>query len=142
MKLQLLLSTLLAAGALNARAAELALRPKNAILLFVDGLSWGQLQILIDDARSRGEKTSLQEILGAGHTAYCMTAPLGSLVVESGAGSSAVSTGVKIANRALGQLPDGADVPGFLDLARREGKATGMVTTGRLTHAAHEAEGR
>ena len=135
MKLPFVLSLLLAFITLPASTADTPGRPKNAILLLVDGLSWGQLQILIDDARSREVTTSFQEILAAGRTAYCMTAPLGSLVVESGAGSSAISTGAKIANRMLGQLPDGTVIPGFLDLARLEGKATGMVTTGRLTHA-------
>ncbi|MBI5240629.1 MAG: alkaline phosphatase [Elusimicrobia bacterium] len=116
-------------------AAAAPERPKNAILLLVDGLSWGQLQIALDDARLRGTRLALQDILDAGHTAYCQTAPLGALVVESGAGSSAVSGGRPIANRMLGKLPDGTDVPGILELARRDGKSTGLVTTGRLTHA-------
>ncbi|MCX5796093.1 MAG: alkaline phosphatase [Elusimicrobia bacterium] len=116
-------------------AAAAPERPKNAILLLVDGLSWGQLQLALDDARLRGTRLALQDILDAGHTAYCQTAPLGALVVESGAGASAVSGGRPIANRMLGKLPDGTDVPGILELAKRDGKSTGLVTTARLTHA-------
>ncbi len=103
--------------------------------MLADGLSWGQLQLALDDAHARGARLALEDILDAGHTAYCQTAPLGALVVESGAGASAISGGARVANRTLAQLPDGTVVPGILELARAAGKSTGLVTTGRLTHA-------
>ncbi|MDD5628408.1 MAG: alkaline phosphatase [Elusimicrobia bacterium] len=133
----MLLPSLLAI--LLSAAAGAAERPKNAILLLADGLSWGQLQLALDDAHARGARLALEDILAAGHTAYCQTAPLGALVVESGAGSSAVSGGARVANRSLAKLPDGTDVPGILELAQRDGKSTGLVTTGRLTHASPAA---
>ena len=130
-----LLSAFLILALAGAAEAAAPAAPKNAILLLADGLSWGQLQLALDDAHARGARLALEDILEVGHTAYCQTAPLGALVVESGAGSSAVSGGAKVANRTLAQLPDGTNVPGILELARRDGKATGLVSTGRLTHA-------
>jgi alkaline phosphatase len=125
------LALLLCAGRARAQAPA----PRSVILLLADGLSWGQLQLLHDELAREKLPSALEDVLAAGHTAYCETAPLGALVVESGAGSSAVATGVKIANRSLSELPDGTRPPTILDLARRAGMATGLISTGRLTHA-------
>ena len=58
-----------------------------------------------------------------------------SLVTDSAAAGTALATGFKTNNRMISKLPDGTDVKTLLELAEQKGKATGVVTTTRLTHA-------
>jgi alkaline phosphatase len=124
-----------AALLLSAPAAAAPAPPRSVIFVMADGLSWGQLQLARDAARLAGRTLAMERMMDEGHTAYCGVTPLGALVPESGASASAYATGRKIANRSLSQLPDGKDVETILELARRRGLATGLVTTARLTHA-------
>lgn len=47
---------------------------------------------------------------------------------DSGAAASAIATGTKINNRTIG-----ASTPNLMELARRAGRATGLITDGKLT---------
>lgn len=125
---------LLAASAAAAPAAGPG-RPRSVIFVMADGLSWGPLQLARDAARAAGRPLAMERVMNEGHAAYCGVTPLGALVPESGASASAYATGRKIANRSLSQLPDGTNVETILELARRRGLETGLVTTARLTHA-------
>lgn len=58
-----------------------------------------------------------------------------SLVTDSAAASSAWSIGVKVNNDAINFTPDGRTPTPILIHARQNGKATGLVTTTRVTHA-------
>ena len=49
---------------------------------------------------------------------------------DSGAAATAIATGMKVNNRSLG-----APSPDLIELARRAGRATGLVTDGKLTAA-------
>jgi len=130
------LALLLAAAASAAPAPS---RPRSVIFVLVEGLSWGQLQLARDAARAAGRTLAMERVMNEGHAAYCGVTPLDALVPESGASASAYATGRKIENRALSRLPDGTDVETILELARRRGLGTGLVTTARLTHAAPAA---
>jgi len=48
---------------------------------------------------------------------------------------TALATGNKTNNGVIGQLPDGTNVKTLIEEAETKGKATGIVTTTRLTHA-------
>lgn len=54
---------------------------------------------------------------------------------DAAAASSALATGVKVNNKSLGAESHGAVVPTLVELARRSGRATGLVTDGRLTNS-------
>lgn len=57
------------------------------------------------------------------------------MVTDSAAATTAWSTGRKVVNGALSQFPDGRGLHTILELARERGKATGLVTSARITHA-------
>jgi alkaline phosphatase len=54
---------------------------------------------------------------------------------DSAAAASAMATGVKVNNRSIGAQSDGAAVPTLIELARRAGRATGLVSDGKITNA-------
>lgn len=56
-------------------------------------------------------------------------------VTDSAAAATAIATGVKTYNGAIGVGPDGVPVPTVLELAKRAGKAAGLVTTCQVTDA-------
>ena len=56
-------------------------------------------------------------------------------VTDSAAAATAFSTGVKTFNGAVGVDTKGKPIRTLLEDARRDGKATGLVTTSQVTHA-------
>ncbi len=62
-------------------------------------------------------------------------------VTDSAAAATAFATGVKSYNGAIGVDVDGKPVTTVLELARRAGKATGLVTTSQVTDATPAAFG-
>jgi len=54
---------------------------------------------------------------------------------DSAAAASALSTGTKVNNRSIGAENHGVPTPTLLELARRSGRATGLVSDGRITNA-------
>lgn len=54
---------------------------------------------------------------------------------DAAAAASAIATGVKVNNRSVGAQLRGAGTPNLVDLARRAGRATGLVTDGKITGA-------
>jgi alkaline phosphatase len=72
-------------------------------------------------------------------TALMQTYAIDDLIPDSAAGITALVTGVKTQNGRLGiiSLEDGSSrtLPSILELAEAQGRATGVVTTTRVTHA-------
>ena len=58
-----------------------------------------------------------------------------SLVTDSAAAGTALATGVKTDNGVISLTPDGKKLNTLLEGAQKQGKATGLITTTRLTHA-------
>jgi len=56
-------------------------------------------------------------------------------VTDSAAAGTAIATGVKTVNGAVGVAPDGRRVRTVLEAARDRGRATGLVTTAQVTDA-------
>ena len=65
---------------------------------------------------------------------------------DAAAAASAIATGVKVSNRAISRAADGKALTTLIELAHATGRATGLVTDGRLTDPtaaafyAHEAD--
>jgi alkaline phosphatase len=57
------------------------------------------------------------------------------LVTDSAAAATAIASGVKTYNKAIGVDAAGNSVPTILELARARGKATGLVTNTQIAHA-------
>jgi alkaline phosphatase len=54
---------------------------------------------------------------------------------DSAAAASGLATGLKVNNRSIGTDSHGATMPTLIELARRSGRATGLVSDGKITNA-------
>jgi alkaline phosphatase len=115
---------------------------RNIIFLVYDGFNFEDLAlgrylaaIHAPEARDRGGVLELERLLSDGSAGVMLTHSLVSVVTDSSAASAAWATGRKIVNGAVSMYPDGRELRTILDLAREAGKATGLITTTRLTHA-------
>ncbi len=118
---------------------------KNLILMIGDGMGAQQVGLLEEYARrSKANKakvsrvTGLQKLANNGVIGLSMTAPMGanpSLVVDSACSATQLATGKGSISEALGLDDQGNKVETILEKAKKAGKATGLITDTRLTHA-------
>lgn len=125
----------------SARAADLAGaggRAKNVIVLVSDGMSVGTLtltdQFLLDRFDRRSHWTGWLASGGA-RRSLVATDSANSIVTDSAAAASAWSTGARVDNGALNVTPAGERPEPLWARAKRAGRAAGVVTTTRVTHA-------
>lgn len=113
-------------------------RAQNVIFMVSDGMSAGTLTLADMAIRSQQGRpshwASLWQTQGA-RRAMCQTHSLNSLVTDSAAAGSAWGSGRHLNNGAINTTPEGAELTPLFVSARAQGKATGLVTTTRLTHA-------
>jgi alkaline phosphatase len=111
-------------------------RARNIIFFVVDGTGFEDLATAsYYSTKVLNRPLLFREIMGRGASGSMLTHSLTSVVTDSAAATSAWSTGRKIVNGALSMFPDGRSLTTILELAREAGKATGLVTTTRMTHA-------
>ena len=114
-------------------------RPKNIILMIGDGM--GPQQIGMADLYKRYATSSdkkplaMRTIMNAGSNGIVMTEPYGHLVVDSACSASQYATGQYALSETLGLDHRGDPVETILELAKKKGKSTGLVSDVRLTHA-------
>lgn len=139
-----------AAGAAGAGLAGLPSAPAHATRSMASG-SARNLIFLVADGMSTGTLTLGDMLCHALHDrptawvdlwsqegvrrATCATYSANSLVTDSAAAASAWNIGEPINNEALNFTPDGRQPRPLWVRAREAGKATGLVTTTRITHA-------
>ena len=115
-----------------------ARRARNVIFLVADGMSAGAFT-LADLYRRHlcGRRCHWAARLETGglHNGLMDTASASSLVTDSAAASSAWGGGHRGANGSINLAADGTAIEPLLVKARRAGKAIGLVTSARLTHA-------
>jgi len=111
---------------------------RNVIFMVSDGMSTGTLTLADMASRSRLNRpsnwVSLWRREGV-HRASAFTASADSAVTDSAAGGCAWGCGRHVNNEVLNILPDGTEMPPILLQAKPQGRATGVVTTARITHA-------
>lgn len=122
-----------------ARAADIG-KPvaKNLIFVVSDGMSAGTLHMGDMLVRRRSGKPSRWVELMArpgSRQAMMDTQSANSIVTDSAAAATQWGTGKPANNGAIGLAPDGSMPEPILVRAARRGKATGLVTTCRITHA-------
>jgi alkaline phosphatase len=111
-------------------------RARNIIFFVVDGTGFEDLATAsYYSTRVLNRPLLFREVMGRGASGSMLTHSLASVVTDSAAATSAWSTGRKIVNGALSMFPDGRRLTTVLELAREAGKASGLVTTTRMTHA-------
>lgn len=137
-----LAGSLLLTGGLRSSAASRQSaapgRARNVIFVVSDGMSVGTLT-LAERYRRRFEARGTHWLelyrMPAAHLALVDTVSANSLVTDSAAAASAWGCGWKVNSGAINFTPDGQPRTPILSLARATGRATGLVTTARITHA-------
>ncbi len=104
-------------------------KPKNVILMIGDGM--GVSQIHAGLTANKGN-LFLNNFKKAG---FSTTSSSNNYITDSAAGGTALSTGVKTYNGAIGVNPDTISVKTILEMAEEKGMATGLASTSSITHA-------
>lgn len=112
---------------------------KNVIFLVTDGMSAGTMA-MADHVKQEqyGDKTNwikLYESDREYHRGLMDMASLDSVVIDSAAAASSWGCGKRINNNAVNWGPNDEQYKTICEIFRDAGKATGLVTTARITHA-------
>ena len=118
---------------------------KNVILMIGDGMGRNQTEAARWEKSGNDMATYRSTSLamdGLDYTGNVSTASANSAVTDSAAGATALMTGVRTDNGVIGQdetavkgVSDGARLTTIAELAKAKGRATGVVTTSRITDA-------
>ncbi len=114
---------------INYDAIEFAKKPRSIILLIGDGMGVSQV---FAGFTANGGVLNLSNMPYSGFSA---TQSSDNYVTDSGAGGTALSTGVRTYNGAIGVDGDKNPIPTILEIAQKHGKATGLISTSAITHA-------
>ena len=104
-------------------------KPKNIILLIGDGM--GVTQVFAGLTANKGRLF----LENCKHIGFSKTQSSDNYITDSAAGGTALSTGVKTYNGAIGVDASGKPVKTILEEASEKGLATGLVSTSAITHA-------
>jgi len=111
---------------------------KNLIFMVSDGMSFGTLTLADIASRRQFHRPShWVSMFGMQGVRRCAqgTGSASSIVTDSAAAASAWGCGHKVRNGTINITPEGMQRLPLLVRARQAGKATGVVSTARITHA-------
>jgi alkaline phosphatase len=116
---------------------------KNVILLIGDGMGPQQLGLLLEYAqrgnnpvyRQQGGLTAFDHFAREGYIGLSMHSPADALVTDSACSASQLASGISSGSEMIGLDNLGNPVMTVLEQAKRQGKATGLVSDTRITHA-------
>lgn len=121
----------------NALSAEI----KNVILMIGDGMGPQQVGLLETYANQapnsiyKGNTTALYKLAQEGVIGSSLTHPEDAIVVDSACSATMLATGIYTGSEVIGVDSQGNHVETVLEQAKRVGKATGLVSDTRMTHA-------
>lgn len=104
-------------------------KPKNIIFMIGDGM--GTAQVNSGITANQG-KLFLQNFK---HVGFSRTQSASSYITDSAAGGTALSSGYRTYNGAIGVNTDTIPQPSMLEIASQDGMATALVSTSAITHA-------
>lgn len=104
---------------------------KNMIVLIGDGLGQGQIDLTRYMADGKDAELELMQLPNVG---LMMTSSTQG-VPDSAAAGTAMATGHKTDNGMVGMSPTGAELDSILDYAEVRNKATGIISTNKVTDA-------
>jgi alkaline phosphatase len=112
-------------------------RARNVIFFAYDGFTYEDIATAryYAERHQNGRMLTIERLMRRGSSGSMLPHSLTAVVTDSAAASSAWSTGRKIVNGAVSMYPDGRPLTHILELAKQSGRATGLITTTRLTHA-------
>jgi alkaline phosphatase len=102
---------------------------KNVILFIGDGMGTAHVY----GAITASDHKLFLELFP--YTGFSKTYSFNNYVTDSGAGGTAIACGVKTKNGMIGMNPDSVPVNSILEIAHRNGLATGIVVTSSVTDA-------
>jgi len=111
---------------------------KNLIFLVVDGMGKGTLSLAHHwSLRNTGKPLNWIKLYQQPDLKWAQqdTASASSPVTDSAAAASAWGCGQRVANGSINTNSEGASLKPLYTLAKAAGKATGLVSTCRITHA-------
>lgn len=114
---------------------------KNVIMMIGDGMGPQQVGLLLAYAKQSphsviaGRRTAFDRILEQGRLSISLTHSDNTLVTDSAASATQLATGHFAGSEMIGLDRDGNRQPTIVEQARRLGKATGLVSDTRITHA-------
>jgi alkaline phosphatase len=111
---------------------------KNVILLIGDGMGPQAVGLAIYYNRFMNgpeKPLHMERLMAAGNTGYCLTYQYGTVVTDSASAATALASGVKTRDAIIGKDHDGRPMKTLVDVARQQGKSTGVISDTRLTHA-------
>ncbi len=103
--------------------------PKNVILMIGDGMGVAHIY---SGLTANGGHLFLENFK---HIGFSKTFSSDNYITDSAAGGTALSTGVKTKNGAIGVDPNQKPVKTIVEEAEEKGLATGLVSTSAITHA-------
>ncbi len=104
-------------------------KPKNIILFIGDGMGVAQVYAGLV---ANGGQLNINHMK---HIGFSQTQSADRFVTDSGAGGTAIATGVRTYNGAIGVDINKQPVKTILQISDEKGKATGLVSTSSITHA-------
>lgn len=104
-------------------------KPKNVIFFIVDGMSLPHLHAAMTANKGSLYVENFKKI------GFAKTHSANNYITDSAAGGTALSTGEKTNNGAIGVGPDKKPLKTILEEAEDKGLATGLVSTSAITHA-------
>ena len=104
-------------------------QPKNIILMIGDGMG---LAHVYSAMTANGGHLFLENFKNIG---FSKTYSSDNYITDSAAGGTALSSGIKTYNGAIGVDPDKKPVPNIREMAEKKGLKTGLVSTSAITHA-------
>lgn len=110
-------------------AAKGGKRPKNIILFIGDGMGVAHVY----SAMSVSERQLYLEMFP--YSGFQITFSANNYVTDSGAGGTAIACGVKTKNGMIGMNPDSVAVTSITEICKKNGLATGVLSTSAITHA-------
>jgi alkaline phosphatase len=115
-------------------------QPRNVILFVGDGMGVSQRTAAALATVGPGGELVMDGLPTSGLLTTGPAGP-GTVVTDSAAAATALATGVRTTNGAVGVDPDGRPVETVVERAEAAGLATGLVTTGEITDATTAAFG-
>jgi alkaline phosphatase len=103
--------------------------PKNIILFIGDGMGVAQVYA----GMTRSDRPF--NIMKFPYSGFSKTYSANNYITDSGAGGTALACGVKTNNGMIGVRPDSTAAISIMEIAHRNGLATGVVSTSAVTHA-------
>ncbi len=103
--------------------------PKNIIFMIGDGMGVAQVNAGLTANHGKLFLSNFK------HLGYSQTQSASNYITDSAAGGTALSSGYRTYNGAIGVDTDTIAHPSVLEIASREGMATALISTSAITHA-------